>query len=109
MYDFKASDVNVYKIVLFSEGDDSESMEANIDVYKDGKKENFEIYVRLKNGKGYFRWNKDNQIKEFFSLRNSAFEVIKNCIKTIDEAKGKHENIKFLDSTAKSILNSLIQ
>ncbi len=104
MYNFKAYDVNIYKSSSHNEGDPSESMEADINVYKDGIND-IQVYVRLKNGKGYFRWC-DDKVHEFYTLRSAAFTVIQEAVESIKKSK-TYDDRKFLDGTAHNILNSL--
>lgn len=108
MYNFKAYEVNIYKTSPYNEGDISESMEAFINIYKDGIYDYIEspqIYVRLKGGKGYFRWC-DNKIHEIHSLRSAAISVIQECVESIKKSKS-YEDRPFLTGVAHNILNSL--
>lgn len=111
MYNFKVDTVNIIKASQYNEGDKNEYMEAFINVYKDGVYDGIginQIYVKVNNYKGYFRWC-DDKIHEFTSLRNAAIEVIQACIESIKNSKPcSYEDRKFLEGSAHNILNSLI-
>lgn len=95
----------------YPEGDKNEDLEANIHVYENGKYNNSFIRAKIANGKSYFTvWKNDGTKFRFDCLRNSAFEVIKQCSEHLKRLK-KGMNItqaENLNGIAHNILESLL-
>ena len=93
--EFIVKSVNVLNKSKFNEGDKTENMNASIQVIGEI---NDIISVFIKSGIYWFEYNNG---EKFYCLRNSAYEVIKECNRIINS------NNKNIRGIAKNILNSL--
>ena len=105
MFQFKAYDVNIVRNSSYPEGDNDEFMEAFVNVYENGVYDNIQVYVKVKNGKGYFCWCSD-KMHELKCLRSAAVEVIQDCFESVKKYKD-YEDRNFLEGASHRILNCL--
>ena len=109
MFKFKPYNCYINKVSPYKEGDDNEDMEAHIHVYTEDEKDykSTSIFVRIVNGKSYFRVNGLDEHFRFDCLRASAMEVIKQCSEKLKHGV-KYKDIEYLDGIAHNTLESLM-
>ena len=109
MFKFKPYNCFINKLSPYNEGDDNEHMEAQIRVYTEDEKDykSTSIFVRICNGKSYFRVHGLDEHFRFDCLRASAIEVIKQCSEKLINGD-KYKDVEYLDGIAHNILESLM-